>query len=143
MAGFESIFDKWLELMKAQTTLTAELAAELFAAVQGSARSGGGVLRFNVSATLAGDSGPQNNPTIFLPGVATGNIAVPAGFHNGTGGTILGSRLIKAEVTPNKWQFQLRNIAPDGPVVGTKYAGTVLNTANMDVLATVIIEVVA
>jgi hypothetical protein len=138
-SNFESIFDKWIELLKAQTTLTAELATELLTALQGGAR-GHAVLRFSVSRTLAGTSGPQNNPAIFLPGIASGNIAVPAGFHNGTGGTIQGNRLIKNEVKPNKWQFELQNVAQDNPGTG-KYAGTILNTSNLDVIATLIIDV--
>lgn len=143
MAGdLTAVFDKWVDLVKDFAQLNADFAKEVLTTVQGGV--GKAELRFNVPRTLNGLSGHQNNRAIPLPGVAKGNIAAPAGFQNVVGGSsITSARLVVEELTdrPNVYRFQLNNIAADNPAVG-KYIGVIVNTANMEVIAPVVIEVV-
>jgi hypothetical protein len=142
MAGdFETLWDKWFDLLRQQATLSANFANYWLDTVQGGVRRPA-TLRFTVPANLGGSSGEQNNPTIRLPGVAMGNIVAVGGFRDAAAHAITAARLVVTEDPPNskRFHFSLDNIAADAPVAGI-YFGSIVNTSNQDFIAHVVIEV--
>jgi hypothetical protein len=139
-SDYQDLFDKWIDLLREQTTRSLEFSKGWLDALQSSA--GRTTLRFRVPTNLVGDSGDQNNPLLSLPNVALGTITALVGFRNSSGNVISGTRLVVTEVPPgsNKFRFSLNNVAADSPTVGL-YLGPVVNTKNSEPIAHVVIDV--